>query len=65
MFLHLLMTQLQNQDPTSPLDTNQFAQELVQFASVGQQLKMNNNVDSLVSLTKTSQATSALGFVRQ
>ena len=33
-FLKLLMTQLKNQDPTSPLDTNQFTTELVQFSSV-------------------------------
>ena len=33
-FLSLLMTQLQNQDPTSPLDSNQFTSELVQFTSV-------------------------------
>ena len=33
-FLNLLMTQLKNQDPTSPLDTNQFTSELVQFSSV-------------------------------
>ena len=30
-FLQMLMTQLQNQDPTSPLDTNEFTQELVEF----------------------------------
>ena len=33
-FLTLLTTQLQNQDPTSPLDTNQMTNQLVQFASV-------------------------------
>ena len=33
-FLHLLLTQLQNQDPTTPMDTNQFTSELVQFSSV-------------------------------
>lgn len=63
MFLQLLTTQLQNQDPTSPLDTNQFTQQLVQFASVEQQLKTNSNLDALVSLSKASQTTAALGFV--
>jgi flagellar basal-body rod modification protein FlgD len=37
-FLQLLTTQLQNQNPVDPLDTNQFTQELVEFASVGQQV---------------------------
>jgi flagellar basal-body rod modification protein FlgD len=63
MFLQLLTTQLKNQDPTSPLDTNQFTQQLVQFASVEQQLKTNTDLDALVALNKSSQATSALSFV--
>jgi flagellar basal-body rod modification protein FlgD len=63
LFLKLLTTQLQNQDPTSPLDTNQFTQQLVQFASVEQQLKTNTNLDALVALNKSQQATSSLSFV--
>ena len=43
-FLTLLTTQLQNQNPLSPLDTNQFTQQLVQFASVEQQLKTNDQL---------------------
>jgi len=63
LFLQLLTTQLKNQDPTSPLDTNQFTQQLVQFASVEQQLKTNTDLDALVQLNKSQQATSALNFV--
>jgi flagellar basal-body rod modification protein FlgD len=59
----LLTTQLQNQNPLDPLDTNQFTQQLVQFASVEQQLKTNDELSSLVSLQQTTQATQALGFV--
>src|SRR5471030_2385296 len=62
-FLQLLTTQLQNQDPLSPMDTNQFTQQLVQFAGVEQQMKTNTDLDQLVSLNKTSQATAALSFV--
>jgi flagellar basal-body rod modification protein FlgD len=62
-FLTLLTTQLQNQNPLSPLDTNQFTQQLVQFASVEQQLKTNDQLTSLVSLQKTAQSTQALTFV--
>ena len=40
-FLQLLTTQLQNQNPLEPLDTNQFTQQLVQFAQVEQQMKSN------------------------
>jgi flagellar basal-body rod modification protein FlgD len=62
-FLTLLTTQLQNQNPLDPLDTNQFTQQLVQFAGVEQQLKTNDQLTSLVSLQQTTQATQALDFV--
>src|ERR1700738_4567201 len=62
-FLTLLTTQLQNQNPLSPLDTNQFTQQLVQFAGVEQQLKTNDQLTTLVSLQQTAQTTQALGFV--
>jgi flagellar basal-body rod modification protein FlgD len=62
-FLQLLTTQLKNQNPLDPLDTNQFTQQLVQFAQVEQQLKQNDQLATLVSLQKTAQSTAALGFV--
>jgi flagellar basal-body rod modification protein FlgD len=62
-FLTLLTTQLQNQNPLSPLDTNQFTQQLVQFASVEQELKTNDQLTKLVSLQQTAQSTQALTFV--
>jgi flagellar basal-body rod modification protein FlgD len=64
-FLQLLTTQLQNQDPLSPLDTNQFTQQLVEFAGVQQQINTNDSLATLVSLQQTAQATQALGFVGQ
>jgi flagellar basal-body rod modification protein FlgD len=62
-FLTLLTTQLQNQNPLDPLDTNQFTQQLVQFAGVEQQLKTNDQLSSLITLQQTAQSTQALGFV--
>ena len=62
-FLQLLTTQLKNQDPLSPLDTNQFTQQLVSFAQVEQQLKTNTDLDQIVTQNKISQATAALSFV--
>src|SRR6202048_3107698 len=61
-FLTLLTTQLKNQNPLDPLDTNQFTQQLVQFAQVEQQINMNTQLQSLVSLQKTAQNSQALGF---
>ncbi len=64
-FLTLLTTQLQNQNPLDPLDTNQFTQQLVQFAGVEQQLKTNDQLATLVALQQTAQATQALIYRRQ
>jgi len=64
-FLTLLTTQLKNQNPLDPLDTNQFTQQLVQFAQVEQQLKQNEQLATLVSIEKTASATTALAYVGQ
>ena len=62
-FLRLLTTQLKNQNPLDPLDTNQFTQQLVQFASVEQQINMNTQLSTLVSLQKATQSTQAMSFL--
>lgn len=62
-FLKLLTTQLQNQDPLSPMDTTQFTEQLVSFAGVEQQINMNTNLQSLITMQQTTEATSALQLV--
>jgi flagellar basal-body rod modification protein FlgD len=62
-FLTLLTTQLQNQNPLDPLDSNQFTQQLVEFSSVEQQVNMNTNLQTLISLQQTSEATSAMQYL--
>lgn len=62
-FLKLLMTQLKNQDPTSPLDTNQFTSQLVQFTSVEQQINANSNLTKLIELTQSDQVLQAASVV--
>jgi flagellar basal-body rod modification protein FlgD len=62
-FLTLLTTQLKNQNPLDPLDTNQFTQQLVQFASVEQQIKQNATLTALLTASKAGTNTNALGFV--
>lgn len=51
-FLQLLMTQLKNQDPTSPMDTNQFTSQLVQFTGVQQQINTNASLTTLIQATQ-------------
>jgi flagellar basal-body rod modification protein FlgD len=62
-FLLLLTTQLKNQSPLDPLDTNQFTQQLVQFASVEQQLKSNDTLNALLTSSKASAVSTAASFV--
>jgi flagellar basal-body rod modification protein FlgD len=62
-FLTLLTTQLKNQNPLEPLDTNQFTQQLVQFTQVEQQMKMNSQLASLISIEQTAQSTAAMAYL--
>ena len=62
-FLSLLTTQLKNQSPLDPLDTNQFTAQLVQFAGVEQQLRTNETLTSLLGLNSANTATAAVGFI--
>jgi flagellar basal-body rod modification protein FlgD len=51
-FLQMLMTQLKNQNPSSPMDANTFTQELVQFSGVEQQITTNSSLTQLIQLTQ-------------
>lgn len=62
-FLVLLTTQLQNQDPLSPMDSTEFTNQLVAFAGVEQQINGNQKLDNLVNLQLASAAGVALGYV--
>jgi flagellar basal-body rod modification protein FlgD len=62
-FLNLLVAQLKNQDPLDPMDSNEFTQQLVQFASVEQQIKQNANLEKLLDLQETSQVSTMVGFI--
>ena len=62
-FLTLLTTQLQNQDPSSPMDPNQFTTELVQMTGVQQQLLSNQLLQQLVNASPGSGVSSAVGLI--
>src|ERR1700712_2985575 len=62
-FLQLLTTQLKNQNPLDPLDTNQFTQQLVQFSGVEQQLKTNDFLSSLVTANANTTNSNAVGYI--
>jgi flagellar basal-body rod modification protein FlgD len=62
-FLKLLTTQMQNQDPLSPMESTEFTNQLVQFSQVEQQISQNTKLDKLVSLQNNNQTQASLGFI--
>ena len=64
-FLTILTTQLQFQDPLSPLDTHEFTNQLVLFSSVEQQVQQNRNLESLVTLQQNNVALGSVEYIGQ
>ncbi|MDG2032331.1 MAG: flagellar hook capping FlgD N-terminal domain-containing protein [Rhodospirillales bacterium] len=62
-FLLLLTTQLKNQDPLSPLEPTEFTGQLVQFASVEQQISTNDHLEKLLLVENASLASAVVGFI--
>lgn len=62
-FLSLLTSQLKNQDPLSPVDSNQFTAQLTQMAGVEQQLLTNELLKSLVSAQGGGGLESAANYI--
>lgn len=62
-FLHLLTTQLQNQDPTDPTDTNALTQQIATLSQVEQQINTNKNLEQLISLYNATQFNSLVNYI--
>ena len=62
-FLQLLTTQLRHQNPLEPLNTNEFTQQLVQFAQVEQQIATNTSLGSLLAMQQATQSAAAMNFL--
>jgi len=59
-FLQLLVAQLQNQDPTQPMDGTQFVTQLAQFSTLEQELAMRQDLDKIAGAV-SAQTTPASG----
>lgn len=60
-FLKLLVAQMQNQDPTQPMDSTEFVSQLASFSSVEQGVKMNAKLDALITSIALNQADALIG----
>lgn len=60
-FLKLLIAQLTNQDPTSPMENTEFIAQMAQFSSLEQMTNMNQEFSKLNSMLVSSQAVGTIG----
>ncbi len=60
-FLKLLLAQLANQDPTSPMENTEFIAQMAQFSSLEQMTNMNTEFSKLASMLSSSEAVNTIG----
>jgi len=60
-FLKILVTQLQHQDPTKPMEDREFIAQMAQYSSLEQMTNMNEQFTQLSSAMKASQAMALIG----
>ncbi|WP_242139850.1 flagellar hook capping FlgD N-terminal domain-containing protein [Sphingomonas sp. TREG-RG-20F-R18-01] len=63
MFLKLLTTQMQNQDPLKPMDTSQYTQQLVQFSQVEQSIQQNQSLKDILAKLSSSDLSNAASMI--
>ncbi|MBN8542686.1 MAG: flagellar hook assembly protein FlgD [Alphaproteobacteria bacterium] len=64
-FLKLFTVQLQNQDPTNPLDTNEMTSQLAQFSTVEQQARTNQGIEKLIAAQQQTQLSTAVSYLNR
>lgn len=60
-FLQLLITQMRNQDPTSPMETSEYMNQFAQLSAVEQAVQTNTKLESLLSSSALAQADGLIG----
>src|SRR5580698_2496719 len=55
VFLQLLVSQIQNQDPLNPTDSTQFVSQLAQFSELEQDIAIRSDIETAMSSSSASQ----------
>jgi flagellar basal-body rod modification protein FlgD len=60
-FLNLMVTQLQNQDPTNPMSDSDMATQMAQFSTLQATTNMSTNITNMSGLTQLQSAATLIG----
>ena len=60
-FLQLLVAEMQNQDPTKPMESTEYVAQLASFSNVEQSIQMNEKLDNLINSSFIASAGSLIG----
>ena len=63
MFLKLLTTQMQNQDPLDPMDTSEYTQQLVQYSQVEQSIQQTGALRDILARLSAQDMAQASAFI--
>lgn len=62
-FLKLLVAQLTQQDPTDPMKDTEFVAQLATYSSLEQQMNINKNLETLISLNQNANISAAIACI--
>lgn len=63
LFLSILTTQIQNQDPLNPMDSGEYTSQLVQYSSVEQSIQTNKNLEQMIDLLSGNQSAAYVSYL--
>ena len=63
IFLEILLTQLENQNPLDPVDTTEFTNQLVAYSSLEQEMEANQNLEMVVEALNSANTLSSVSYL--
>lgn len=63
LFLSILTTQIQNQDPLDPMDSAEYTNQLVQYSNVEQSIQQNRNLEQILASLNSNMSMNYVGYI--